>query len=150
VRLQPAEVAEDVLLPVTTYVVVPIFVFVNAGLNFASVELSGSAETMIFAGVLAGLILGKPIGILGASFIATQLRLAKKPRGVTWTHILGIGFICGIGFTIALLVTSLSYRGENGLQQAAIVGVYAASLVSGVIGVLILKFATRKHPKRIA
>jgi Na+:H+ antiporter, NhaA family len=145
VRLQTAEKVEDKLLPFTAYVVVPLFVFVNAGLDFGRVAFAGREEIMIFLGVVLGLAVGKPLGIFAAGWLAAKLRIAHKPRGISWPQISGIGFVAGIGFTISLLVTDLSYGDAPSYQHAAILGVFTASMVAGVVGLLLLRAA--KHAK---
>jgi len=136
--LQSAKRIEDVLLPITAYFVVPLFVFCSAGLVFSSLSLGHNDSLAVFAGAVAGLLIGKPLGIVGSSWIATRLQLTKKPAGVSWTHLLGVGFIAGIGFTIPLLITNLSFSAYVQLQNAAVLGVFIASILAGLTGLLIL------------
>jgi NhaA family Na+:H+ antiporter len=143
-QLQGSEIVEDMLLPVTAFLIVPLFVFANAGLNFGEVVLAKGQGLSVFAGVVLGLLIGKPAGIFTAGWIATKLHIAHKPRGINWNHILGIGFIAGIGFTIAILIADLSYKTMPELQNAAILGVFVASVLSGGVGVITLKLASRR------
>jgi Na+:H+ antiporter, NhaA family len=145
-KLQSSEKIEDILLPVTAYLVVPLFVFCNAGLAFSSLRLTEGDSLAVFTGVLLGLLIGKPLGIVAAGWTATSLRLAKRPAGITWTHLLGVGFVAGIGFTISLLIADLSLGSYAQLQNAAIFGVFVASVLSGFLGLLILGL----HAKRPA
>lgn len=142
--LQATEKIERRLLPITAYFVVPLFVFVNAGLDFSKVTFSGDKDLMIFLGVLAGLLVGKPVGIFTASWVAAQLRIAHKPRGISWSQISGIGCIAGIGFTISLLVTDLSYREAASYQHAAILGVFTASIIASIAGLLLLRATSHR------
>lgn len=137
-KIQSSEKIEDLLLPITAYFVVPLFVFANVGLSFSSVSFAESGSISVFAGVLAGLLVGKPLGIVGASLVATMLGLTKKPAGLSWIHITGVGFIAGIGFTISLLISDLSFNGNDNLHNASIIGVFVASIISGLIGLTIL------------
>lgn len=146
-QLQGSEVVEDMLLPVTAFIIVPIFVFANAGLNFSEVVLAKGQGLSVFMGVALGLFVGKPVGIFVSGWIAAKLRIAHKPRGINWDHILGIGLISGIGFTIAILIADLSYKTMPELQNAAILGIFAASVLSGFVGVLALKLASNKSLK---
>lgn len=138
-NLQASEIAEDVLLPLTAYLIVPLFVFANAGIDFSSITLTKGNGLGVFMGVIAGLLLGKPIGILGASWLATRLKISNKPSGTTWTQITGIGFVAGIGFTISLLIADLAFSSMPKFQNAAVLGVFVASVVSGIIGIIILR-----------
>lgn len=142
-KLQTAEVVEDVLIPFTSFVVVPLFVFANAGITLSGVSLAGG-NLSVFAGVSLGLILGKPAGILIASWLGHVLRIAHKPPDIRWVQLVGVGFVAGIGFTVSLLVTDLAYRGQTALQHAAILGVFLASIVAGVLGLFILAAATKR------
>jgi NhaA family Na+:H+ antiporter len=144
-KLQGTEKVEDVLLPITAYLVVPVFVFVNAGLDFGKVSFSDGYGLKIFLGVLVGLLIGKPLGIFTAGWLAAKLRIAHKPRGISWSQISGIGFVAGIGFTISLLITDISYSKAPGYQHAAILGVFTASIIAGVIGLLLLRASS--HPR---
>lgn len=137
-KLQSSEKVEDLLLPLTAYVIVPLFVFCNAGLALNSLKLSEESSAMVFAGVLAGLLIGKPLGIVLAGWTAVKLKLANKPANVSWAHLVGVGFVAGIGFTISLLIADLSFGAYDQLQNAAVFGVFVASISSGLIGLLIL------------
>lgn len=141
-KLQGSEIVEDILLPVTAFLIVPLFVFANAGLDFSKVSLSHGNGLMIFVGVALGLLIGKPLGIFTGGWIAAKLRIAHKPRGISWKQILGVGFISGIGFTISILIADLAYKSNPDFQNAAIMGVFTASVLSGLIGIFILKFSS--------
>jgi Na+:H+ antiporter, NhaA family len=142
-NLQGSEIVEDMLLPVTALLIVPLFVFANAGLDFSKISLSHGDGLMIYIGVALGLLIGKPVGILAGGWIAASLRIAHKPRGVNWSQILGVGFISGIGFTIAILIADLAYKTNPDFQNAAILGVFTASILSAFVGLLILRYSSR-------
>lgn len=145
-NLQGSELVEDILLPVTVFVIVPLFVFANAGLDFGLVTLTPGNGLGVYFGVLLGLLIGKPVGIFAAGWLAAKLRIAHKPSGVGWTQILGVGFIAGIGFTIAILIADLAYKTNLVLQHAAVLGVFSASIIAGFIGMVILKLGRRNRP----
>ena len=143
-NLQPSVKIEDFLLPVTAYFVVPLFVFCNAGLVFGSLKLNEGGSLMVFMGVSLGLLIGKPLGIVTASWLATKLKLTQKPAAITWMHLLGVGFVAGIGFTVSLLIADLSFGAYNQLQSAAIFGVFVASILSGLTGLAMLGFYAKQ------
>lgn len=140
-RLQSSEKIEDLLLPLTAFIIVPLFVFCNAGLVFESLSLGSSQNMYVFLGIIAGLAVGKPLGIVSASWLATQLRLTKRPAGISWSQLSGIGFVAGIGFTISLFIADLAFAEHSYLQNDAIFGVFVGSIVSSVVGLLILRAA---------
>lgn len=144
IDLQASEVIEDVLIPFTSFVVVPLFVFANAGLKFSDVSLSTDKGLTVFLGVALGLLIGKPLGILCAGWVATKLALAKKPTNIRWSHIIGVGLIAGIGFTVSLLIGDLSYRANPELQSSAVLGIFIGSITAGILGLVVLKNSLNK------
>jgi NhaA family Na+:H+ antiporter len=121
---------EDILSPYITYVVVPVFALANAGvLLTAGAGLGGPVSI----GVLAGLIIGKPLGILGASWLAVRAKVAGLPDGITMRHIAGVGILCGIGFTMSLFVAELAFKDPEAHNSAKLATI-AASTFMGVVG----------------
>ena len=135
--LTPLTKMETGLHSFVHYLVLPFFAFVNAGIAF-------SAETEVFSpvsiGVFVGLFVGKPLGIYCMARLTALLKIASPPSGVTWTHIFGAGVVAGIGFTIAIFMTTLVFAGTPAADSAKI-GIAAGSFISAVVGLLILKYA---------
>jgi NhaA family Na+:H+ antiporter len=133
----PLQKLEHALHTWVQFGIIPIFALANAGvaLSFSSL---GSETTQIVVGILAGLVLGKPIGILGSSWIAVRMGLTVLPQGVRWSHMAGVGFVAGIGFTMSLFIASLAF-GETELLETAKLGVLTASIVAGIIGAMLLR-----------
>jgi NhaA family Na+:H+ antiporter len=125
---------EHALHNFSAFVVMPLFAFANAG-----VKIGGPIEHgQIALGVLAGLIIGKPLGITAAAFVSTKLGYGQLPAGVSWSSLTGIGFLAGIGFTMSLFITALAFN-EAGPIDGAKLGVVVASLLAGTGGAIILK-----------
>ena len=121
----------DVLHPWTGFVVVPLFALANAG-----VEINGDALTnpsSVFVGVLVGLVLGKLVGITAFAWLAVRLGAARLPSDARWGHVVGVGVVAGIGFTVSLFVTSLAFD-EVALQDDAKLGTLCASVVAAFAG----------------
>jgi len=134
---------ERTLHPVQVWIILPLFALANAGVVIDSHILEALANP-ISLGVVLGLAVGKPLGILGLSWIAVKARLGALPSGVTWTQILGAGCLAGIGFTMSLFISDLAFADE-GVITSAKLGILVASLVSAVIGAVIL---VRTLPKQ--
>lgn len=117
--------------------VMPVFALANAGISLGWTELLDSLSHPVTQGVAFGLLLGKPLGILAFSWLAVRLRLADLPERVSWKQILGVGVLGGIGFTMSLFITNLAFRQSNLIADAK-VGIFAASLLAGIIGYLLL------------
>jgi Na+:H+ antiporter, NhaA family len=140
----PLHSMEHTLAPYVAFGIMPVFAFFNAG-----VALGGGAARMVSAvslGAFAGLLLGKPLGIAGFAFIAVKSGLARLPAGITWSGMIGIGLLAGIGFTMSLFIASLAFSDPAHLSQAKI-GVLAASVVAALAG---MAFLRRALPERQA
>jgi NhaA family Na+:H+ antiporter len=96
--------------------------------------------------VMAGLFLGKQIGIFGAVWLAARTGFAAQLRGATWLQIYGVSLLCGIGFTMSLFIGALAFPGRPELVEQAKLGIIAGSLLSAVLGWAILRFAPRRPP----
>jgi NhaA family Na+:H+ antiporter len=131
------EKSADALKPWVYFCIVPLFAFFNAGINLRGVDAS-VINSVVFQGIFFGLLFGKFFGIASATFIVTRLHVCKLPDGVTWQHILGAAFLAGIGFTMSLFMSSLAFENATFIESTK-VAVILASLVSGLIGYIILR-----------
>ncbi|MEM6338023.1 MAG: Na+/H+ antiporter NhaA, partial [Bacteroidota bacterium] len=127
---------EHSLHGVVAFAIMPIFALANAGVAFGAG--GGSVVTPVSLGVLLGLLVGKPVGVFGFAWIAVKMKIASLPVGVTWRHILGVSFLTGIGFTMAIFIANLAFAGSDQLDLAKM-GILAASFVAGVIGYSLLR-----------
>jgi NhaA family Na+:H+ antiporter len=118
-----------------SFLIMPIFAFANAGVTLGEVQLAGGSALCLGAGIILGLALGKPMGIVGAGFLASALGLAAFPRGVDWKGLLVVGMVGGIGFTMSLFIAALAFSDPMHLGIAKL-AVLAASLLAGVSGIL--------------
>jgi NhaA family Na+:H+ antiporter len=139
--VSPVEYLEGVLHPWTSFFIMPLFALANAGVPFEFADLADP----VAQAVAAGLLIGKPLGIVVFSLLAVSIGLAKLPAGVSWGALTGGGFLAGIGFTMALFIAGLALEGE--ILDAAKVGVLGASVVAAVIGMSIMSTLL---PKRAA
>jgi NhaA family Na+:H+ antiporter len=112
----------------------PIFALVNAGMSLAGLALDGPSA-MVAAGAAVGLVLGKPLGILLFSGVLLKLRVVALPRGLTFRHLVVLGLVAGIGFTMSLFIAQLGFA-EDKLLAAAKLGVLVASAGAAGLGLL--------------
>ncbi|WP_419786530.1 Na+/H+ antiporter NhaA [Pseudodesulfovibrio sp.] len=139
----PLQRLEHALHPVVEYAIMPVFALANAG-----VVLGGDIGTVmgspVTLGIMAGLVLGKPLGILlsvwGVAFLSGGL-----PSGLKMSHFLGVGMLAGIGFTMSLFIAALAFDGSPGLLTGAKTGVLAASCLAGILGYVLLDRSTRSE-----
>jgi Na+:H+ antiporter, NhaA family len=136
---------EDFFLPVSTYVVLPLFAFANAGVVISIQAFSDASSSLVIVGIFLGLVLGKVIGITAASWLMVKLGKATLPTGTNWQHIIGVGFVAGIGFTVSIFITELAFRDNLQLIESAKIGIFIASIVSALLGIAVLLRA-RKAP----
>ena len=135
----------DLHTPVA-FVILPAFAFVNAGLALSGIGLDEILHP-VTVGVVAGLFLGKPVGILAFVAIATAFGLATLPRGVTWAQIAGVAFACGIGFTMSLFIAGLAFQHGSGDYFAGDrLGILAGSLASAIAAYAVLRLSCRQMP----
>lgn len=119
------------------FVIMPVFALANTAIQLPS-DIAGALHNNISYGIIAGLVLGKPLGIFTLSFLAVKLKLAALPSKAGWLQLIGVGLIAGIGFTMSIFISSLAYQ-ERELQIIAIISVIAASLLAGVAGFIFLR-----------
>jgi NhaA family Na+:H+ antiporter len=134
----PLERLTRALTPWVAFVIVPLFALANAGVELSGESIGGLVSDSVSLGVAAGLVVGKTVGVFLASVIAVRLGLGRLPAGTTWRHVLGLAMVAGVGFTVALFVTSISFE-DPVLTDAAKVGILFGSLVAGVAGFLFLR-----------
>lgn len=142
--VSPLNRMEHNLVGWSSFVIVPLFALANAGVDFRNVSISDAVTSNIALGVAVGLVAGKVLGISAASYGAVRFKLGKLPPGTTWSHILGLSAVAGIGFTVALFVTGLAFA-DPAMADLAKVGIFMGSLVAGVIGSLIIIRANRRR-----
>lgn len=130
---------EHALTPWSGFFIVPLFGLVNAGVRIDA-GMMGADLTLPLA-IGAGLVLGKPIGVFGAIWLAERTRIARRPDGVSWLQALGAGHLAGIGFTMSMFISSLAFAPDPMRENAIRMGILAGSIVSGLIGAAILKMA---------
>lgn len=137
---------EHRLHPVSSYLVVPVFALANAGVPLGAEALRAAAASPVAWGVAVGLLAGKLLGVTVASVAAMRLRLGALPNDLSMRHVVGLGALAGVGFTVSLFVAELAYAG-GGLVGLAKVGILAGSLASGLAGAALLAGAPSVGPR---
>jgi NhaA family Na+:H+ antiporter len=139
---------EQLLHPWTSFVIVPIFALANAGVFLGEGVLGDAASSRVSLAIVVGLVIGKPVGITLASWLAVRFRAGELPEGASWRSLIGVASIAGIGFTVSLFVTDLAFDDEGIIAEAKI-GVLAASLLSALVGTLLVVTARRRREGQI-
>ena len=128
---------EHKMSPIVTFLIMPIFAIANAGISFTNLSLSDIFSTHVALGVTLGLLLGKPIGIIGATFLMVKMRWATLPSAITRRTLLGLGMLASIGFTMSMFISTLAFTDELLMTQAKL-GIFLASILGGIGGYVLL------------
>ena len=137
---------EHHLHPWSSFVILPIFALAEAGIVLRGDTIGDALSSSITHGVALGLLVGKTFGIFLGAYLATKLGIADLPKGVRWPHILGVGALAGIGFTVALFIAGLAYTDQTLIDDAKF-GIFAASILAGILGAVILRLVSRATAK---
>lgn len=129
--------------PVSTFVVVPMFAFANTGVVITADSIKGASQSAVAWGIFFGLVVGKPIGVLLASFAAKKATIAELPEGINARSLLATGSAAGIGFTVAIFIANLAFTDPQ-LQDIAVLAVIVASVVSALISILLFKVISKQ------
>ena len=136
--IPPSQRLEHGLRPFVAFVIIPVFALASAGVSFLNMDGSILFSNHVALGVMFGLLVGKPLGIVLAVWLTEKLGLGKRSRNMTWQRIIGIGFLASIGFTMSMFITMLAFNDPTQHIQAK-VGIFAASILGSVMGYAILK-----------
>ena len=128
---------EHKMSPIVTFLIMPIFAIANAGISFTDLSLSDIFSTHVAVGVTLGLLLGKPIGIIGATFLMVKMRWATLPSAITRRTLMGLGMLASIGFTMSMFISTLAFTDELLMTQAKL-GIFLASILGGIGGYVLL------------
>ena len=135
---------EERIHPWSSFIIVPLFAFANTGVVITGDSINDAINSPIAWGIFAGLVIGKPIGVLASVFIARKINLGQYPQGAKSVDILATGSAAGIGFTVAIFIANLAFS-DPATQDLAIFAVIIASLVSAVLSVLLFKLVSKKR-----
>jgi Na+:H+ antiporter, NhaA family len=137
--LSPSNRLEHILHKPVAFIILPIFALANTGIVFDGNWLN-SLLTSNGLGIILGLVIGKPIGILGLSYFAVHLGLCRLPSDINWLHLTGAGILGGIGFTMSIFITNLAFIGNPSIINASKMAIVIASLFAGIIGFMCLRY----------
>jgi NhaA family Na+:H+ antiporter len=142
----PLKSLEHNLHALVAFIVLPIFAFANAGISFSGIGIE-QVMSPVPLGIILGLVVGKQLGIFGFCFIAIKLGWAKLPENVNWKLLYGVAMLCGVGFTMSLFVGSLAFEqsSDSPIFQDRL-GIVIGSLISGVLGYLLIRESVKKMP----
>ena len=136
------EYLEEKLHPYSSLAIVPLFAFANTGVVITSESIADAATSAIAWGIFIGLVIGKPLGVVAASYAASKAKVADLPEGAELTKIIATGSAAGIGFTVALFIADLAFD-DLALQNIAVVAVIVASVVSALMSTLFFKLSRK-------
>ncbi len=124
------------LTPWTSFIIIPIFALANAGVGLSGEAISDALSSPVTWGIIAGLVIGKPVGVGLFTLAAVRAGVAPLPPGVTTRHVFGVGAVAGIGFTVALFISGLAF--DESVADSAVIGILLASLLATILGMGVL------------
>jgi NhaA family Na+:H+ antiporter len=142
-HISPARILQRNLNFWVAYFVLPIFAFMNAGVDLRSISLHDLTNDVAL-GITLGLFLGKQIGVMFFVYLAVKFNLAQLPKCATWTQMYGVAVLTGIGFTMSLFIDSLAYNDSDVFMHTDRLAILVGSLLSGIVGYFILKHSKNK------
>jgi NhaA family Na+:H+ antiporter len=140
----PSHRLEHILHKPVAFIILPLFALANTGVIIGE-SWAQELTSVNSLGIMSGLLIGKPLGIMLLCFMAVTIGICKLPTGLTWKHIFGAGLLGGIGFTMSIFITNLAFTGNADAITTSKIAVLLASLTAGTIGFLWLRFATNKE-----
>lgn len=139
-QLSVAERLEDLLHPFSSYIIIPLFALVNAGIVISSDTLENAVTSDVTVGVVFGLVVGKFIGVSVFTWLGVKLGISTLPRGASFLHVIGLSLIAGIGFTVSLFITNLAFSDPTVIDEAKL-GILCASAIAAMLGMVVLSRA---------
>jgi NhaA family Na+:H+ antiporter len=142
----PLKEAMHDLHPYVAYLILPLFAFAKAGVSFAGLSMDQLFAPLVL-GIAAGLFVGKQIGVFGAAWLTSSLKLGAKPSQATWLEVYGVSLLCGVGFTMSLFIGALAFPGtiDSPAQVEVKLGVILGSVLSATIGATVLSIAAGRR-----
>src|SRR5690606_10556463 len=141
--LTPLQRLEHAMHPLVAFLIMPIFALCNAGVTI-NTSMFNEGISMVTLGIIIGLIIGKLIGVLGTTWLFTKMKWAKLPEGLNLLHIVGIGFLASIGFTMSLFITELAFEDAQLIKEAKL-GVLIASILASFLGYFTMNYAIKRQ-----
>ena len=138
VTVSPLKEIEHNLHFWVAFFILPLFAFVNAGVDVTEISLNQMSGSVPL-GIMLGLFVGKQLGVFGFSWIAIKLKLAQLPEGSNWKQLYGVSILTGIGFTMSLFIVSLAFEDDSIFQYTDKLAILVSSFISGIVGYIILK-----------
>ena len=141
----PLQRLEHYISTPVNFLILPIFAFVNAQVRLVGVDMGALLVDPVTLGTYFGMLLGKPVGIFGVTFVLVKFGLAELPRRVNWKHIVGVGILGGIGFTMSILIAGLAFPAAEFEVLVAKAAILGASVTAAVVGMI---YMSRACPRR--
>ena len=144
----PLKEAMNDLHPYVAFLVLPLFAFAKAGVSFSGLTLEQAFAPLVL-GIALGLFVGKQIGVFGAAWLASSLKIGRRPTDATWLELYGVSLLCGVGFTMSLFIGILAFPGaiDSPMQVEVKLGVLGGSAMSGILAAFVLGLATRRRQR---
>lgn len=147
--VSPAIRLEHALNKSVNFAILPLFAFVNSGVDIGSILADKLLFSPISAGTFIGLFIGKPLGVVIGVFIWQLAVRERLPAGLSYLEFLGMGLICGMGYTMSILINTIAFEGNTSYINQALLGILSGSFMAAIVGSLIFVFSIRRHAQNV-
>jgi NhaA family Na+:H+ antiporter len=146
-NLKSSDRVMKVIHPISAGFAVPVFAFFSAGVYFQNMSLGTLLVSPVALGVLFGLVIGKPIGVVGTAWLVSKFSKASLSKGLSWWDVSTVGLLAGVGFTVSLLINELAFKGNPSTASIGTLAVLVSSTLSALLAVIALKFRNRAYSR---
>lgn len=146
-NLKTSDPVERIVQPISTGFAVPVFAFFSAGVYFQNLSLGDLAVSPVALGILVGLVIGKPIGIVGTSWLVSKFTRASLAQGLSWWDVASVGLLAGVGFTVSLLINELAFKTDHTTASVGTLAVLVSSTLAALLATIALQFRNRAYKR---
>lgn len=131
--------------PISSGIAVPVFAFFSAGVYFQNFNLNDFTNSPVALGILFGLVIGKPIGVVGTAWLVAKFTKASLSKGLSWWDVATVGLLAGVGFTVSLLINELAFKSDQSTSSTGTLAVLVSSTLAALLATVALQFRNRAH-----
>lgn len=146
-NLKQTETVMEKIHPISAGFAVPVFAFFSAGVFVQGISIADVASSPVALGIILGLVIGKPLGVVGVAWLMSRFTKATLPKELSWWDVGTIGLLAGVGFTVSLLINELAFKQNEALDSMGTLSVLVASTIAAVLATIALQFRKRSYAK---
>jgi NhaA family Na+:H+ antiporter len=146
-NLKGADRVMHLIHPVSAGIAVPVFAFFSAGVFVQDLNFAQLAKSPVALGILFGLVLGKPIGVVGTAWLVSKFTKASLSQGLSWWDVTTVGLLAGVGFTVSLLINELAFKADHHTSSMGTIAVLVSSTLAAIFATIAIQFRNRAYSR---